>query len=214
MTDNRQYGMHLFIRYLGEVWGLEDSVVTAGFFDGTTLLPQEYLSRAIGPADFPTAWAHFAALMTASFVEGPGMPMPEWELTPAQRDASLAERARIMLESPLAGVQNDITLTVKIGAGWASPPPRLRPRPWSYNVLRVAQPFGSGVVRFETEASGQMILQVVALYGDAWEIQRLQPGQAFDVSKADSAYIVVAWTPPVFDGAQTAGYRVRIDPIP
>lgn len=214
MTDNRQYGMHLFIRYLGQIWGLPDAVVTAGFFDGTTLMPQEYLSRALGPADFATAWADFAALMTASFVEAPGTPMPDWELTPAQRNASLTERARVMAETPLTGIENDITLTVKIGADWASPPPRLRPRPWSYNVLRIAQPLKAGVVQFESDAAGQMILRLVARTGGVWILTPLDPGQPLNLSKADTAYIVVAWTPPIFEGAQTADYRIRIDQVP
>ncbi len=214
MTDNRQYGMHLFIRYLGEVWGLPDPVFTTGFFDGTTLMPQEYLSRAVGRANFATAFADFAALMTASFVEGPGAPMPDWELSRTQRDASLVERARIMAETPLAGVENDITLELKVGADWASPPARLRPRPWSYNVLRIVQPQGWGTVWFETQAPGPMILRQVIRQGSSWVIEPLEPGQTIDLTKADNAYLVLVWAPPIYDGAQTADYRIRIDPVP
>ena len=212
MTENRQYGMNLFLRYLGEVWGLPDLKVTAGFFDGTTLTPQEYLSQTLGHPVMAQAWADFAALMTASFVEGAGVPMPDWELTRQQRDVSLAERAKIMAERPFPGVENDITATVKIGSGWVSPPDHLRPRPWSYNVLRIAQPRATGTVQFESDAQEQMILRLVVRKGNTWVLTPLQPGQSIDLSKADTAYIVTAWTPPIFKGAQTAAYRIRIDP--
>lgn len=213
MTDNRQYAMHLFIRYLGEEWGLPDTAVTAGFFDGTTLMPQDYLSRAVGPANFATAWADFAALMTASFVEGPGVPMPDWELTRAQRDASWTERTRNVQADPRDGIENDITLTLKPGE-WASPPARLRPRPWSYNVLRIAQPQGAGIVQLDTQNAGQMKLRLVTRHGDIWVLKPIDPGQQVDLAKADSAYIVLAWTPPLFEGAQMVDYRIKLDPAP
>ena len=214
MTENRQYGMHLFLRYLGAVWGLPDQKITSGFFDGTTLSPQEYLSQALGAARFASAWADFAALMTASFVEGPGVPMPDWELRPQQRDVALAERARVMAETPLPGVENDITLTVKIGADWASPPPDLRPRPWSYNVVAIDQPHAAAVVRFASASTAQMLLRLVVRQGDAWVLTPFEPGQVVDLTHADTAYIVLAWTPPIFGGAATADYRIRIDPVP
>ena len=152
--------------------------------------------------------------MTASFVEGPGVPMPDWELRPQQRDVALAERARVMAETPLPGVENDITLTVKIGADWASPPPDLRPRPWSYNVVAIDQPHAAAVVRFDSDNTAQMQLRLVVRQGDGWVLTPFEPGQVVDLTHADTAYIVLAWTPPIFGGAATADYRIRIDPVP
>ncbi len=214
MTETRQYGIHIFLRYLTEVRGLTDAQMTTGFFDGTALTPQEYLSRALGPGVMQQAWADFAALMTASFIEGPGEPMPDWLLSPRQRDVSLIERARVMRETPDPQVENDIALTLKIGADWASPPLLLRPRPWSYNVLRIAQPHRAGIVWFQADGPGRMILRLVARTGDQWALTPLEPGQTLDLAKADSAFIVVTWAPPIFEGAQTAEYRIRIDPEP
>ena len=214
ITENRQYGMHLFLRYLSVIRGLPDVRMTAGFFDGTTLSPQEYLSQTLGAAQFAQAFADFTALMTASYVEGPGVTMPDWLLNPGQRDSGLAERARIMAESPLAEVENDIALTLRIGAGWASPPPALRPRPWSYNVVAIDQPSGSAIVKVEANHAAQMLLRLVVRQGDAWVLAPFEAGQVIDLTHADTAYIVLAWTPPIFGGAATADYRIRIDPVP
>jgi hypothetical protein len=212
ITENRQYAMHLFIRHLGEVHGLPALTVTSGFFDGTTLLPQEYLAQALGQEVFAAAWADFAALMTASFVEGPGRPMPDWELDPRQRDASLAERARVMAEDPQRGVEHDVTLTLKSGSGWHEPSHLLRPRPWSWNVVRIAAPEGVQFVTLDGAAAPQMTLRLVTRRGDRWTILPHAPGQSVDLSKADTAYVIVALTPPNFTGAQPADYRIRLDP--
>jgi hypothetical protein len=211
ITENRQYAMHLFVRHLGEVHGLPDLTVTRGFFDGTTLLPQEYLARALGHDVMANAWADFAALMTASFVEGPGRPMPRWELTTRQRDASLAERARFMAEDPHPGVEHYVTLTLRTGMGWHAPPERLRPRPWSWNVVRLADPDGVQVITLEGKSAAQTTLRLVTRRGNDWVISPLVSGQSVDLSKADTAFVIVAWTPPIFRGAPTADYRIRID---
>jgi hypothetical protein len=214
MTETRQYGMHLFIRMLTERYGLTDLAVTEGFFNGTPLMPQDYLAQAIGPDRFADAWGDFAALMTASFVEGYGAPMPDWELSPLQRDRAIAGRADIMGMDPNPLVEDDIALKLKPGDGWAAPADRLRPRPWSWNVIQLVHGGRDMVLGLETADTTGLDLRLVTLRGGAWSLSTVAPGDLLSLSKADSAWLVLVWAPPVYAGAEPLDYRIRISPAP
>jgi hypothetical protein len=212
MTETRQYGMHLFLIYLAQQTGLHDTTITSGFFDGTNLSPQEYLARSVGPDVMAKVWADFAALMTASFAGGSASPMPDWVLSPTQRDAAIAERARVMQDDPNPLVENDIAMTIAVGSDWVSPPDRLYPRPWSYNVIAISEPKGAAVLRLDSAALGPFHARLVTLRDGAWQIQPVATGGTIQLSGAQAAYLVLAWTPPTYGGAAPAPYRIRLDP--
>jgi hypothetical protein len=79
-------------------------------------------------------------------------------------------------------------------------------------VVRIAAPEGVQFVTLDGAAAPQMTLRLVTRRGDRWTILPHAPGQSVDLSKADTAYVIVALTPPNFTGAQPADYRIRLDP--
>jgi hypothetical protein len=54
LYEVRQYALHGLLYYLTDVEGVSESIITSGFYAGTSLLPQEYLYENIGAENFRT----------------------------------------------------------------------------------------------------------------------------------------------------------------
>ena len=48
MYGVRQYGLHSLLLYLTTVEGVDRSILTAGFYSGTSMSPQEYIYTNVG----------------------------------------------------------------------------------------------------------------------------------------------------------------------
>ena len=62
----RQYGMHTLLVYLTDVVKIDRSIITDGFYASTDNSPQEYLCNKVGPLEFRTMFADWAAHNTAN----------------------------------------------------------------------------------------------------------------------------------------------------
>ncbi len=214
MLQTRQYGMHQFLQYLVETAGLSPATVTQDFFTGTRALPQQVIAAAIGHDQMAHSWADYAAMLTASTIDGQGSPMPGWLMTTAQRDYALAERDWALEDDPLAGgiapVSAQIDLAVSAG-DWVSPPRSLRPRPWGYNVVSLINMDGAYQVTLDVYDPATMPLRLIVRRGSEWQLARIASGSMLDLTGADAAYIIVANTPEVYRGHATRAYQLRLD---
>lgn len=211
MTETRQYGLHIFLNYLTEYAGLPDAALTSGFIAGTNQSPQEYLASQIGRDRFGNAWADFAAYLAASYVGGDGSPMPDWFLTDVQRQYAFEERRWLVHDDPIPDIENDIAATVDIGDGaWTTPPKRLRPRPWSFNVVDVKDPKGKPLFEIAASKGSSTRTRLAVLKSDAWTVSSVSAGDRLDLEGADRALIIVAPTPNQYSGHTPFDYRLRL----
>ena len=137
----RQYGLHTWLYYLTEdAEATPRSTITDGFYEGTRLLPQEYIANEVGLDNLRGHFADWAAANVSDFDY----------LTRGQ-----VNRAR---QEPI-GLGPEITGTANPLAGewdaegtqeFVRPTEGLEPRGWSYNVIRVDDPDG-GDYRFAIE---------------------------------------------------------------
>lgn len=214
MTETRQYGLHLYLNHLTTVAGLPARAITGGFYAGTRKLPQAYLAEAMGHVDKAAAYADFAAYLTASFADGSNGPMPAWIMTQAQRDYAVAERATMIADEPMRGIVNDIAATIDFSEQrgvWVSPPSRLQPRPWAHNVIKLDGARDRAQLTLDSPDADSLQMRVAMLRGQRWQIAPVQSGDILNLAGADLAYLVIAATPAVYQGATRHPYRVRLD---
>ena len=209
MTETRQYGLHLWLAYLQRTTGLSDDVITGGFYKGLQMSPQEYLAKEVGLERHSAAWADFAGLMTAAFIEGPDSPMPEGLMTKAQRARAFVERDWALRDTPMPQIRNDLAFTLGQGE-WMASSPALYPRPFGYNVVKLAP--AAGDHRIDLKSDGALALRLVTRMGDRWEIAKITPGDTLS-GIGPSSYLVVAAVAPVFKGDAPTPYQVRLTPI-
>ena len=211
MTETRQYGMHIFLNYLSEYAGLPADAVSSGFVAGTNKTPQEFVADQIGHERMAKGWADFAVHLAASYVGGDGSPMPNWFLTERQRQYAFDERRWLVADDPMRGIENDIAATVEIGqTDWTVPPRRLRPRPWSFNVVEVANPTGLAQLEVGAEEGSNMRLRLAVLRGSKWDISKVSSGDRLDFESAERALLVLAPTPKGYTGHQPFAYQLRL----
>jgi hypothetical protein len=121
----RQYGMHTYLYYLTKYAQINPNIVSGGFYANTELLPQEY-HYSKGKGDLLRSYfADWAAHNTGGLDY----------LSQEQID-------RALLEVELAGDANNlhpfvIELNDAEAEGNFAPPSALRPRGWSYNVIKL-----------------------------------------------------------------------------
>ncbi|OJJ19701.1 hypothetical protein BKI52_19405 [marine bacterium AO1-C] len=121
----RQYGMHLLLYYLTERASMDPQIVTSGFYANTALSPQEYIYTNFGADNFRKHFADWSAHNTAGFDY----------ISSAQLD-------RAMVELSQAADKNNLNpyvhqLANNQATGTFKPAEKLRPRGWSYNVIRI-----------------------------------------------------------------------------
>jgi hypothetical protein len=208
----RQYALSTWVNYLGTTGGVPDSVLVGGYVTSTTMLPQEYLNSRV--SGLPALFADWAAESTPDMRY---LTRPQW--TAALQDLAAygdtADRHEFVLEFDDVGTGN----------AFVAPPAALRPRGWSYNVIRVASTQAASW-RFEVDgdptgsegaaAAFQARLLVRTAAGDT--VHRVPLANALDGSlevvtsaTPTEMYLIVAAVPMHFRGHQTYSYLVKVD---
>ena len=214
----RQYGMHTYLYYLTEIAGVEQDVITAGFYNNTFLLPQEYHYEQIGAERLRNIFADWAAHNSADFDY-----LTREQVVRARQEVVFVGDAnnthRYVAEHSSEGTNGD----------WLRPPSSLAPRSWAYNVIRINNAEReSGSFRFQIAgdiigsegASPFFLVRAVvmspdgATYTDGEFVDSLNSSVTVDMSSNDSdIYFVVASIPEWFRGNQTYNYQYKIDQL-
>lgn len=208
----RQYGMHAYLVYLTEQAGVDPSIVSRGFYEGTTLSPQEYHFDAIGADRLRGIYADWAAHNTGGFDY----------LTPAQWQRAIEEADWVGDANNRAPYAIELDLSALPES--ASPTERLTPRGWAYNVARIEL---DGTARtFDVRLSGDATGSEGATAHFEWRavvmsasgpryvelpMEDATTGEgSFDVGTGDTeAFVVIASVPDSFGGNQTYGYSLE-----
>lgn len=210
----RQYGMHSFLYYLTEHANFDSSVITSGFYARTELLPQEYLYSQYGPEIFRSGFADWAAHNTADFDY----------LTRAQVDRARQEFAFFAAETDYNQVVAEYTNVGTEGQS-LTPPEDLRPRSWSYNVIKVnnsentSYTFGVTAEANGSEGAAAVFKARIVKVGLAatefipFDLVNDLTGTITVQASADTSeiYLVLASVPAYFRGNQTYNYTYQIE---
>lgn len=213
MTETRQYGLHLFIEYLVQETPLTGADVTAGFFSGTTLSPQQVIADTIGRDVMADTFADMAGWLVASFSGGFDTPMPDWLMTQEQRDWALVERSILVQDDPIPGIEADIALTLDMTDGFAgqvSVPEALMTRAWSYNAIDIGAPEGALTVSVTAEMPSDFEMRLVQLGAGGWTIESLGQNGTQVITGATQAFLVVAAAPEIYGGFDDVTYALDI----
>jgi hypothetical protein len=211
---NHLYGMHIFLNYLTDVRKVPKAQIVEGFYAKTSLLPQEYLSRQLGAAEFARLYADFAAHNVSGFPDFPA-----------------GTEARAAVELKNYGDAKDVHPIVQTyanegtGGNWVRPPKDYVTRGWGYNVYRISNTAAAtytfhlkGDENGSEGAAAAFQGRVVVRTGAAAKEYPLTMSDAatgqqkVEVAATDAdVYLIVAATPACFRGNQTYLYEVKID---
>ena len=219
----RQYGMHTLLYYLVQEEGVDPANITNGFYAGTDLSPQAYLSQQIGLSEFREQFANWAARNTGGLDY----------LTPEQVERAIAEAKWVgdpdtahpyIVEIATSDIEETWTFEPCIGSPDGPDPDCQEPRGWAYNVIRIdnnhqgrmtfsldGDPIGTqgapATFRGRIVAMGEggtrysNIDMTDALHGSGW----------VDVtSDDDEVFLVIVSVPDTFSTYQRYGYRATI----
>jgi Family of unknown function (DUF6055) len=210
---NHLYGIHTFLNYLTDVCGVSPGVILGGFYANTPDLPQEYMSKQIGPPKFADLFADNAAHNVAGFPKFP---------------AGVEERSARELQQ--CGKPQDIHDVVRTFSdtgtegAWIRPPRDFVTRGWSYNVYKINNT-GETTYTFRIKgdskgsegAPAEFRGRIVVRTGNSWRVEPVTMTSATEGAgtvtvKASDAqvFLVVVATPPFFKGNQTYSYEVLI----
>ena len=209
----RQYGMHAYLLYLTEEAGVDPSIISRGFYEGTELSPQRYHYEAIGGEQLRGIFADWAAHNTGGFDY----------LTPEQWQRAIQEADFV------GDPDNRAPFAIEVSAAdlpaSAAPEPRLAPRPWSYNVARIALDGEAASIdlRLTGEATGAtgdaahfewraVIVDASGPRYIALPMADATSGSAsIEIGADDSeAYVVIASVPESFGGNATYPYTLTL----
>ena len=223
----RQYGMHTLLYYLVQEEDVDPAIITNGFYAGTDLSPQAYLSEQIGLTVFREQFANWAARNTGGLDY----------LTPEQVERAIAEAEWVgdpdtahpyIAEIATSDIEGTWTFEPCIGSPDGPDPDCQEPRGWAYNVIRMdnshqgritcvveGDPIGTQgapatfrgriVVMDEGSPRYADIDMTDALNGSGW----------VDVTaEDDEIYLVIVSVPDTFSTYQRYGYRATVIPGP
>ena len=219
----RQYGMHTLLYYLVEEADVTPAIITNGFYAGTELSPQEYLSEQIGTESFKNKFSDWAARNTGGLDY----------LTPEQVERAIAEANWVgdpENAHPYIAEIND----QEIVGEWTfepcsdSPPvdPDCHaPRGWAYNVIRInnnyAATYTMSIEGNETGTDGaasRFMGRIVVMTEDGPSYTALEMKDSLNgigtvnVTADDSeVYLVIVSVPDQFSSYQWYGYRATIE---
>ena len=210
---NHLYGIHTFLNYLTDVCGVSPGVILGGFYANTPDLPQEYMSKQIGPAKFADLFADNAAHNVAGFPKFPAgvEPRSARELKQYGNPRDIHDVVRTFADSGSDGA-------------WIRPSKEQVTRGWSYNVYRINNT-GEATYTFRIKgdpkgsegAPAEFRGRIVVRTGKAWRVEPITMTSATEGTgtvtvKASDAqvFLVVVATPPFFKGNQTYSYEVLI----
>lgn len=142
-----QYAMALLLFYLTDVEGVPDVAITEGFFNGTTLTPQEYFYTTMGGSTFRNHFINWAAHMTNDFDF----------ITPVQAATNLNEWNTYA--DPLDDNEFVLELDTAGTNGWFTPADSLLTTAWSFNTYKVTNAI---IGTFTFEINGEAL----GSYGD------------------------------------------------
>ena len=219
----RQYGMHTLLYYLVQEEDVDPANITNGFYAGTDLSPQEYLSQQIGLPAFREQFANWAARTTGGLDY----------LTPEQVERAIAEAEWVgdpdtahpyIAEIATSDIEDAWTFEPCAGSPDGPDPDCQEPRGWAYNVIRLdnshqgrmtfsldGDPIGTQgapatfrgriVVMSEGGTRYSNIDMTDALHGSGW----------VDVTTSDDeVFLVIVSVPGTFSTYQRYGYRATV----
>lgn len=208
-----QYAMANFLFFLSEVKNVDRSIISEGFYQNTSLLPQEYLSEQIGSELYRSYFVDWAARIVNNFDF----------LTTDQQN-------RIWVEwndyaDPLDEQQWVGSYSIDGTFGWVEPSFDYVPGPWSFNAYLLENPVDDQYT-FEYLAESQgtegtsshFIAKVVVVeignytYHDVPSASNFQGSLTIPLStSADQVFFIVASTPSSFSGStELFNYQAQI----
>ena len=215
----RQYGMNAWLYYMTEVAGFSRDIVTDGFYGNETRSPQEYLFDTVGSKLLRDTFADWAARNTADFDY-----MTREQFDRAvwlnEMDGDFEAYAPYIMELNDTGSD-----------GYQSPPKKLAPRGWSYNVIKINNS-ANATYEFEMNSNTTNHFEMVPTYTyfdgrvvimDTSRNARylnfnmdsamyLQGNASVTVTTNDvEIYFVVVAMPEFFEGNQVYDYEFTIE---
>ncbi len=209
-----QYALSVLLIYLTEETGMPQTMITEGFFNGTTELPQEYFYNQLGPAIFRSYFLNWAAHMTNHFdFLLPGQIATfenEWNTYADPEDNN--EFIQIYNNSG--------------SNGWFQPVDSLVTTAWSFNTYKLLNQ-SNVVYTFEVIGDAEGSAGVASYFQGKVLVQNSMQGSNFynlnmindqqgslslDLTSADTTvFFIIGSVPDVFeDVEQTFPYMMRI----
>ncbi len=120
-----QYGIHMFMLYMTNEKNVPANIFTDGYYNGTSLLPQEYISSKIGISNFRNYFIDFAAELHNNYSF-----LTEEQISGASYSWNLSSDPEDVNEFVL-------TLNNKGTNGWFRPDNDIATTGWSFNTYRL-----------------------------------------------------------------------------
>ena len=211
---NHLYGMHTFMNYLTDVRKVPQALMVEGFFAKTSQLPQEYLSRKLGAAEFAGLYADFAAHNVSGF--------PEF---PAGTEARAAEELKNYGDAQDVHPLVQTYANEGTGGNWVRPPKDFVTRGWAYNVYKINNS-AAATYTFQIKGDAKGSDGAAAAFQGRVVVRTGATARQYPLTMADATsgqqmvevaatdadvYLIVAATPDCFRGNQTYSYEVKID---
>lgn len=206
----RQYAMQAWLYYMTSQEGVEESLITDGFYSGTELSPQKYHFEKIGSERLRTIFANWAARNALDFdyLTRPQVARAKEELNNV---ADLSNR------KPYA-----ISLSSENFLGTHNPPPQLKPRGWGYNVIKLENiPNGTYTISLNGIKEGSE--GALSHFEGRFVLKGQSEVQTFTMNDGTNGtfelnlennlmegYLIIAAVPEQFTSAQNYGYNISI----
>ena len=218
LYEVRQYAMHGYLFYLTEIEGVASEHITNGFSAGVSQTPQEYLFQVIGAENLRTYFANWAAANTSNLSY-----LTSEQVERADQEVEYLIQAGITSDE----YKNEFILDVNAENlnVTLSPPENLKPRGWSYNVIKLSNTSSNSFsLTFESEPTGsdgataffevRIVTKDASANYNTFDVALIngQSGQQ-NVVLEDSVvecYLVVVSVPDFFTGNQTYNYTFTL----
>ncbi|MEM8895989.1 MAG: DUF6055 domain-containing protein [Bacteroidota bacterium] len=209
----RQYGMHMLLHYLTEEKSVDPDIIVGGYYASSELNPQQYLAANIGLDNLREYFADWSAHNTGGFDY----------ISEAQYNRALVEMS--LSGDPTNSHPYAIELTDEEANGTFSPEDDLRPRSWSYSVVKINNSAATsytfdltGDATGSEGADAYFLAKIIVVgangqvrYQDATMDDATSGSATVEVqSNETEVYLNVVSVPDHYFGNQTYDYEVTI----
>ncbi|MFT5821290.1 MAG: hypothetical protein ACI8ZM_002542 [Crocinitomix sp.] len=212
--ENHQYALGYFLYYLTEVKGMPRTLITEGFYNGTDLIPQEYIANELGVSVFRSYFLDWTADVIKRF-EAASLDQVE-----------AAEDEWLTYAAPADDNQFIGTYTNTGTDGWVRPEEIKVTTGWSFNTYKISNDMAETYTfqingdALSSEGDATHFEGLVVIKNDAGEtttypliMMTSQTGWiSIDMASSDvEAYFIVASMPDVYEGVENYySYEARI----
>ena len=210
----RQYGMHTYLHYLTQVKNVSPDLITKGFYQGIDISPQEYHYREIGADCLRKYFADWAAQNTVGLDY----------LSKKQIDRAELEIQNVADSTNLHPYVCSFDNPDQI-KNWISPPESMKPRGWSYNVIRFKNcPVGNYKIEIKGDllgsegANSHFEGRIVINSKTQKEYKGIEMIDSISgyttvrtIDQDSDLFLVVVSVPEHFGGTQSYGYKAKIE---